>query len=164
MIKKLFVLLAFIAFEMNVNAQTSLVKTNPIGYAFGTFSVSYEKVLNDKTSLVFSGNYNNGEFRDVDATLFAAGIGYRIYLTKKEAPRGFYLMPNIDIGSGTEDITEASFLVTSLGTDFGYQWIWNSGYAIDLGIRLDYKMISGDDTTLKSGALPNAVFGFGIVF
>ena len=162
--KKLFVLLAFVAFGMNVNAQTSLIKTNPIGFAFGTFNVCYETVLDEKTSLVISGNYFNGKYKDVDVTIFGGGIGYRIYLTKKEAPRGFYLMPNIDLGSGTEDIIDESFFITGIGADFGYQWVWNSGYAVDLGIGLDYKMISGDDITITSGSLPNAVFAIALVF
>ena len=85
--KKLFILIAFVAFGMNVNAQSSLIKANPIGLAFGAFNVCYEKVLNDKSSFVISANYFGGGIGDIDVVVFGAGVGYRLYLTKKESSK-----------------------------------------------------------------------------
>lgn len=157
-------LIAFVAFGLSASAQSQVIKANPIGLAFGAFNACYEKVLTDKSSFLVSGNFFSGGIGDVDVTVFGLGVGYRMYITKKEAPRGFYAMPNIGFGSGSEGLTDVSYLQLGIGVDLGYQWIWDSGFTLDLGIGPNYRVVLGDEATLGNGIGPSAVAAIGYAF
>lgn len=56
--KKLLFSLIFVAFALGVNAQQgNVIKTNPIGMAFGNFNLTYEKTLGTTSSVLISGYY-----------------------------------------------------------------------------------------------------------
>ena len=77
-------------------------------------------------------------------------------------------------GFGLNDVetvsSETNFSALKFGAKGGYQWVWNSGFSLDLNLGLAYNSFSYDDesgnfSTLKgSGILPNLGFGLGYAF
>lgn len=153
--KKILLLVAFIAFGLNVNAQSATLKTSPGALAFGFFNACYEKVISDKASFQLSGLafFGIGEF---EGSAFGVGAGYRMYVTKKESPRGFYVMPQIGATFG-EDAG-----AIGLGADLGYQWVWDSGFVLDIGMGPSYYVGIGDNVDEEfEGILPRLILAVG---
>jgi len=50
--KKLILSLAFVALAFGLNAQGNVIKTNPLGLAFGNFNATYERVLGTTSSVL----------------------------------------------------------------------------------------------------------------
>jgi hypothetical protein len=148
--------------------RTKVVKTNPLGLAFGNFNVTYEKVLNSKSSVLFHAQYMF-ELLGVDVNTGGLGVGYRYYFTheNKEVPSGFYVQPQTSFGFGSVE-DDANFTTVSLGAELGYQWAWPSGFTLDLGIGPNYTVISGDvddvDFDTTSGIIPSATLAIGFAF
>ncbi|MDF1696662.1 MAG: hypothetical protein P1U56_12550 [Saprospiraceae bacterium] len=156
--KKWFFFLLFSVFGFTSFAQSTIVKVSPGSFALGFFDVCYEKKINDFGSLQFSGTiYYN--YEELEETAFGIGTGFRFYLTKKEAPRGFYLMPSAGITFGEQSSS------IPLGLDLGYQWIWDSKVTIDFSFGPRYFNGLNDDVSDDfDGMAPNAVFGLGYAF
>ncbi len=163
---------SFVLFTMVLcaNAQTSVVKTNPLGLAFGNFNVTYEKVLNPSSSFLVKGEYMF-QLLGVDVNLGGIGAGYRYYIThlNKTVPTGFYLMPEIAFAFGSIDDdngTTYSANTFGIGAEIGYQWIWSSGFALDLAVGPMYTKINSDDlgATGDGGIIPTATLAIGYAF
>jgi hypothetical protein len=153
--KNILLLIAFIAFGINVNAQSATLKTSPGALAFGFFNACYEKVISDKASFQVSGlaffNIGNN-----DESAYGVGAGYRMYVTKQEAPRGFYVMPQVG-GIFGEDVS-----AIGLGADLGYQWIWDSGFVLDIGLGPNYYIGLGDNVDEDfDGIIPRVILAVG---
>lgn len=124
-----------------VNAQEfkHVIKVSPFGLLFGQISGTYEKVLTENSSFLVNLNYLNRDFLGVKTKSFGAGIGYRHYLQHdKLAPIGFYLSPEASYSNFSIDqdvINASSFGVGVVG---GYQWVWSSGFSLDLNIGAQY--------------------------
>jgi len=155
--KKLLILITFIAFGMNANAQSATLKTSPGALAFGVINACYEKVVSDNASFQISGSAWFG-FGDADVNAFGIGAGYRMFVTKKEAPRGFYIMPRAGFTFG-----DASAI--GLGVDLGYQWVWDSGFVLDIGLGPNYYIGLGDNILSDfDGIVPNVILAVGYAF
>ena len=170
--RKVFFTLVFglgLIFSTQVQAQsqeapgyTSVIKTSPLALAFGNFNATYEKVLNEKSSVLFSANYIFSLF-GVDVNAGGVGAGYRHYFTykKKDVPTGFYVQPQVGLGFG------ADILTVGIGAEIGYQWAWESGFVLDLGIGPQYTYFNynGDDDDLfdddAGGILPTLTLAIG---
>mgnify|MGYP001222840994 CR=1 FL=1 len=164
------ILLAFtlglIMFSANSFAQSynHVIKANPIGLAFGNFNLTYEKVLNHNSSVLFSGSYMYKMFGE-DVSAAGLGAGYRWYVTSKktDVPSGFWITPQAAIGFGKSD--ETSITTFSVGAEVGYQWAMKSGFTVDLGIGPSYTVIAGDNTLeTTSGILPTLTLAIGYAF
>ena len=164
----LFICSVFFTVEGFSQERTKVIKTNPLGMAFGNFNMTYEKVLNTKSSILFSGSYMY-ELFGVDVNTGSIGLGYRYYITneKKEVPSGFYVNPQASFGFGNVE-NDVNFTTFSLGAELGYQWAWESGFTLDLGLGPNYTSVSGDvdnvgfDST--GGILPSATLAIGYAF
>jgi len=156
MIRKMYVLMLLLFFSgFALQAQTRIVKTGLFATGFGLINGCYERVVSENSSIQFTGRAYFG-FGDDDVSAFGAGIGYRLYITRKKAPRGFYLMPRTGINFGEN----ANSVV--LGADFGYQWIWRNGFVLDLAIGHNYFVDRGDNVVSDFvGGAPNVVFALG---
>lgn len=151
--------------------RTKVLKANPFGMAIGNFNLTYEKVLNTKSSVLFSGAYMY-ELFGADVNTGKLGVGYRYYITheNKEVPSGFYINPQAALGFGgaSSGDSDANFSTFSLGFELGYQWAWASGFTLDLGIGPNYTTISGDvdnvDFEKTSGILPAGTIAIGFAF
>ena len=153
--KKALLLLVILGFTSSmVNAQIEdrpekhVLKTNPILTAFGWLNVGYEHVLNEKASLLFFGDLVANEILD-DFFGVGIGMGYRFYFThkRKAVPAGFYIQPQIRglVGDGE--------YVGAVGFELGYQWVWNSGFVLDLGLGRSVYFTDGDGTSGPAGTI-----------
>ncbi len=160
--KKILVSLMIVMACFTVNAQqTQVVKTNPFALAVGNFNVNYEKILNSKASIILSGSYTYELFGE---EVNAAGLGfaYRYYIThaKKAVPTGFYVNPEIISYFSSED------LLLGIGAELGYQWAWESGFVLDLGIgpMLRFSAEGVYDFFGENPVTPTATIAIGYAF
>jgi len=167
--KKLILSFVFIAFAFGINAQSNVIKTNPLGLAFGNFNATYERVLGTSSSFLIKGQYMY-KLLGADVSLAGAGLGYRYYFThaKKPVPGGFYINPqaSFSIGKITNDLDEEYSATTiGFGAEIGYQWLWESGFVLDLGIGPMYTIAKGggSENELK-GIFPSATLAIGYAF
>lgn len=170
--KTLFAFLLFtFLFSMNSFSQerTNVIKANPFALAFGSFNATYEKVLNSKSSLLFSGSYAY-KLLNTDVSAGGLGVGYRYYFThaKKEVPSGFWVNPqaSFEAGSLTDNGTKHSLSAFAIGAQIGYQWAWASGFTLDLGIGPNYVTMNSSDYDFEtgSGIMPAATLAIGFAF
>ncbi len=171
--KKCFQLLlvCFLGFTSMASAQDNIIKVQPLGLAFGTLNATYERVLNDQSSFLASASARFSLF-GVDVTLIGVGAGWRYYLTNKrtDVPKGLYVNPQVgfSFGSVNEGDLDNSFTTFGIGAEIGYQWVWDSGVVLDLGIGPNYTVISGqvDDVGFDntSGILPSMTVALGYAF
>ncbi len=167
-IKKLLILATFLTIGISVAAQSSAIKFGPAGIPFGFVGACYEKVINDFSSFQISLNpYQKA--RDYDGSVYGGSVEYRLYFTKKEVLRGFYLTPKagITFGNLTEKDTGVDFDANSLHlmVNLGYQWIWNNGILLDLGFGPKYSLKQGDNTASEfDGVSPDVIMAIGYVF
>lgn len=182
--KKLMSLLALVTILSicaKAQDQKNVIKANPLGLLFGSANLSYERALTEKSSIAVSpsfGSYKLGGFKYSSVGL---GAEYRFYLSSsKNAPEGVYVSPAISYTSGKvsyEDaffgtaVSDAKFGGLQVKGVFGKQWIWDSGFTIDLNGGISYINFSYTDNSntafsgLKgSGVLPTLAFGIGYAF
>lgn len=158
--KKLLVLLAFVAIGYGAQAQSQLIKTSPGALAFGVFNACYEKTTGEKTSFQLTASAFFSGLEDINGenvSAFGVGLGYRFYITNQGAPRGFYVMPQAgySFGSGNSSI--------GIGADLGYQWVWDSGFALDVAVGPTYSL-ADDDSAFSNGILPRIILAVGYAF
>lgn len=143
---------------IHCKAQLSVIKTNPLSTIIGSVSVSFEKIINLKTSYQISAFYGYA-LDELDGNAVEVNIGYRKYITKKNAPRGFYVMPYLGANYANSSIA------LKTGVDLGYQWMWKNGIVLDVAMGPDYYLSSSkNDPELFDGAGLNLVFSFGYSF
>lgn len=136
--KRILVLgMLFLAFNSS-NAQTNVIKANPLGLAFGIANAGYEFATNESQTLTISGIY----FNVLDIKGLGAGAEYRFYF-KGEAVRGWHAGPSIGYFSLEDDFnTKAS--VFSAGGEIGHQWVFGEHFALDVFAGLGF-VTGGDD-------------------
>lgn len=149
------------------NDQRNIIKTNPLTLAFGNLNFTYERVLNnDQSSVLIYANYLYQLF-GVDINTGGIGLGYRYYLTheKKDVPTGLYVNPKVAYSGGNLD--ESKFSLTTMGAEVGYQWAWDSGVTLDLGVGPSYAILGNkDDIDFDngSGVIPSGTLALGFAF
>ena len=168
--KKLILSFVFVAFAFSMNAQSNVIKTNPLALAFGSFNATFERVLNTSSSVLISGQYMFKVLGE-EVNLGGLGIGYRYYFThaKKPVPGGFYVTPQGTFSFGNvknEDGTSTGANSFGIGAEIGYQWVWESGFVLDLGIGPMYRFLSGTGEAEgnTSGIWPSATLAIGYAF
>ncbi len=169
--KKLVISLVFFAFALSINAQSNVIKTNPLGLAFGNFNVTYERVISSSSSILLEGQYMY-KLLGIKVNLGGLGVGYRYYIThvKKPVPSGFYINPQASFSFGS--VTDNADVMVSantfgIGAELGYQWAWESGFVLDLGIGPMYNFTSassGSDVASVNGFSPTATLAVGYAF
>jgi hypothetical protein len=182
--KKLFLIAGLIFFAMtNITAQENVVKINPLAILGGTDLVSYERAFSDKTSGVISAGYGGFKFGSVKYSSVGGGLQYRYYFN--EVLSGWYgaarvsyqsgevESETITIGGTSTDAEKFNFSAFGAGLNIGHQWIWDSGFSLDLNLWASYKSFDYDfDNAAQeasfnfrvSGILPTFGFGLGYAF
>lgn len=160
-------LAVFVLFSSYAQEVKNVIKVNPLGFLLGSASLSYERVLGTKTALQFDVNYGDLTIMDTEIKSFGAGVDYRLYFSRdKFAPRGFYFSPGLAYSNATiSDVNVSAFSLSGVG---GYQWVWNSGFELDLFIGPQYSFggdISSGSTSYTGysglGAKIGVCLGFG---
>lgn len=179
--KKVLMLSAFVMCVCFANAQNgqNVIKVNPVGFLFGAGSVAYERALGAKSSFVIAPQFGGFKFGGVKYSSLGLGAQYRAYFSKsKSAPEGFYAAPNVNFVSGKikydgfdEESAKDKFTSFGIGALAGNQWIFNSGFVIDLNAGFSYqsfKYKNDEDVNgfnLKgNGVFPRVGFAIGYNF
>jgi len=146
--KIVFIFSMFLA--LTAFGQSSAVKVNPVGLAFGVANAGYEFSTSDSQSATISGLYY-----DVSGISgFGVGAEYRFYFGG-EVLNGWHAGPSLGYLS-LEDDFNTSASVFSFGGEVGHQWVWNSGFLVDvfagLGFATGGDNLNGlDSTTIGIG-------------
>ena len=154
--KKIILIFAIALFGLNsMKAQDvkGIIKVNPIGFAFGIFNVNYEKPLNEKNSFAIGANYYN--YGSVGVSGFGLSGEYRFYFSKNTtAPEGLFGAPIVNLSSLSYDNgsngTETAFSFGG-GVKGGYQWVWDSGVALDLYFGYGFRSANFDSYNYTGG-------------
>ncbi|WP_018676487.1 DUF3575 domain-containing protein [Riemerella columbina] len=164
--KKLFLVGALALFGA-VNAQQNSVKVNPFALLGGTDMVTYERAISGNSSVGLGGGIGGFKIGDVKYSNAGGTIFYRYYFN--EALKGWYGMGSVAYSGGTVKYTDGfnnkeekqNFSSFGGGVKAGYQWLWNSGFTLDLNAGLGYSSFnydsneSSNNIALKaSGVLP----------
>ncbi|MEP6675728.1 MAG: DUF3575 domain-containing protein [Ferruginibacter sp.] len=151
----------------------NVIKINPLGLLFGSANVSFERVLNEKSSLQVDVAFGGLSVGGVKYTNLGAGLDYKYYVSNsKSAPEGFYVQPgvgfySVKVKDPTETVTGSGFTIKGI---VGNQWVWNSGFSLDLFGGVNYyaggkiKGNNGVEYTKFSGALPALGVSLGYAF
>ncbi|MEI6184425.1 MAG: DUF3575 domain-containing protein [Bacteroidota bacterium] len=172
--KKIVLALCILVAALNVNAQNgkNVVKVNPLGLLFGIVDLTYERGLNENSSFEIVPQYGGFTVGDFKYSTIGLGANYKYY-SSGEAVKGFYLSPGLFYSSGkVTDSYNSSISATNFGIKavFGKQWIWESGFALDLNGGFGYQSFSysGDNSTISglkgNGIFPSLRLGLGYNF
>ena len=124
--KKILFLCVFLLTFQFASSQTSAIKANPLGLAFGIANVGYEFSTSDSQSLTISGQY----FDILDIKGAGAGLEYRFYFDQ-EAITGWHAGPSIGYFK-LEDIFDVSASVFSINAEIGHQWVFGEHFLLDV--------------------------------
>lgn len=120
------------------NAQSKIIKVNPLGLAFGIANAGFEFKTAENQSLTVSGiSYNISEITGV-----GVGAEYRFYISG-EALKDWHTVPSIGFFSLEDDANNFA-TVFSIAVEAGHQWIFGEHFALD--IFAGYGFIAGDNT------------------
>lgn len=145
---KKFVFGLALVFSCALYSQNNAIKVNPLGLAFGVANAGYEFSTSENQTATISGLYYNVS----DISGFGVGAEYRFYFSSKEAFKGWHAGPSIGYLS-LEDDSNTSASVFSLGGEIGHQWVFGSGFLIDVFAGVGY-VTGGDDLSgLNSTAI-----------
>ena len=153
----------------------NVIKINPVGLLFGSANVAYERAFSEKSSFVIAPTFGSFTLGDFKYSSLGISAEYRQYLSsEKPAPLGMYVSPGIGYTSGklkNNSGDEAKFGAFVIKGVFGRQWIWDSGFTIDLNGGIQYLNYSYSNNSgaafagLKaSGVLPALGFSVGYAF
>lgn len=163
---KKIIFLAVAMFMFNfMNAQNKVVKVNPLGIVFGVFNGTYEQALNEKNSFTIGASYFS--WGSLNFTGFGAEAGYRFYFSKtNEAPEGMYFAPYAGVNSysytGSSSVTKG--MAFGGGVQGGYQWILDSGLAMDLYFGYGFYTGGVSGVSTGTGGVPKLGFAIGYAF
>ena len=165
--KKAGILLVLSLAYFSVGAQQNSIKLNPIGIIGGSALGSYEMALGKTTSLSIGMNYLNYKVDGDDYKSIGGEIQYRFYF--KELLKGLYLAPVVSFSDGkhtTASKDKIKFTALGAGGVFGYQWIWESGFTLDVNVGMDYRNFNykgAKDLSMDlESDMISAIFGIGI--
>jgi hypothetical protein len=132
-------------------APQNTITFNPVALVFGAISLEYERAVADSVSVFVSPKVLafNAYGLDDGTSIFAAGasVGARIFLSGT-APEGTWLSPTVGVAYVNIDVGEEEATVVGYEGEvlFGHTWIWNSGFALSLGIGGGYADYSAEST------------------
>jgi hypothetical protein len=187
--KKLLLVGAIALMGTFANAQENSIKANPAALLGGSDLITFEHKFSDNMSGVIGAGYGGFKFGGSKYTTYGAGVQGRYYF--EEAMTGFYGAAIVDYTSGKVKIedyfggfggtssssnsAEADISAIGGGVRAGYQWIFDSGFTLDINLgasykSFDYKWNSTADETFygdglkASGVLPTGSIGLGYSF
>ncbi|WP_294303545.1 DUF3575 domain-containing protein [uncultured Chryseobacterium sp.] len=181
--KKLLLLGAF-AVSGIAMAQENSIKANPVALLGGTDLISFEHKLGDHFSGVVGGGYGGFKLGGYKYNSYGGGLQGRYYFT--EAMTGFYgavvadyiggkvKIEEMDFGSMMGDTsgsakTEINFSGFGGGVRAGYQWIFDSGFTLDVNLGASYRSYkykwnsTAEEETYEDGLKGNGVLPTGSV-
>lgn len=164
--KRVFFFVILIAVSFNAKAQRNIFKTDPISTSIGNFNIVYERAFGGSSSITVGMNAGLGVLGNTVYT-FGGELGYRYYVThkKKDIPSGFYLSPKILYNMGGIKrfpiIRKMDVEFLGGGIDLGYQWVWDSGFSLNLGVGPFYNILDiGGSAVVDLAPVVNFTIGY----
>lgn len=119
----------------------NILKMNPFSLLFlKSFNFQFEHSLKEKSTILLGVNFFqwNELFRE-NLSGVCVQLAYRMYFLKKDlAPEGVFISPIVELGAITSTLENSNSapqkqhtLALSAGGRAGYQWIFESGVALD---------------------------------
>lgn len=148
------------------NAQVNSIKANPFALLGGSDLVSYERALNTNSTVGLGAGIGGFKLGGVSYSQAGGQLFYRYYF--KQALRGWYGNAGVSYTGGKvknsldihihdhshngfsidhTDNDEVAFGAFGLQAKAGYQWVWNSGFTLDLNAGLGYINFNYDSKT-----------------
>jgi hypothetical protein len=166
--KKVIFLFTVLVITLSSKAQdgdikANVIKVNPLGLLIGQASIAFEHAINEKSSFLIAPTFGGFNFGGVKYTQFGGGAEYRFYLSKSaEAPKGFYAAPGVGFNSGSVKVDngdKTNFTSFAVKGIIGNQWIFGSGFVLDLNGGIQYSSFKyKDESGVFSGLKGNGIF------
>lgn len=163
--KKLFLVGALALFGA-MNAQQNSVKFNPLAVFGGSDMFTYERAVGEHSTVGVGAGFSSYKISEVSYSSIAGSLFYRYYFS--EVLKGWYGNAGLSYYSGKTTYNDAKDNYSSFGVNgkFGYQWVWSSGFTLDLNgglVYRNYKYDSGnlDSSIFKANGVGPA-FGLGL--
>jgi hypothetical protein len=141
----------------DITPRNSMIVINPLKFLL-FYNISYFHKLSDGAAI--GGGIQIPTLSGLSG--FGVNAEVRIY-PKGNNLRGFYIAPNVSYNSITDDETDETVSITSIGGLVGWQWFPGEQFAIGLGIGADYYFFSGDSDDFEDldGFAPALRFDIG---
>lgn len=151
-------------FSAKAQDAKNTLKINPLSALISTGSIFYERKVSDGMSAQLGLAYTGIKISDTKFTGLAITPEVRFYI-KHHAPTGLYAAPFVRYQNYTvsDDEDEGKYNSFGGGILMGHQWIYGSGFTLDLFFgpsynNGEYKATSGtEEPEIKGG-----IEGFGI--
>jgi len=155
---------ALIFFNAKAQEVKNTIKINPLSALLSTGSVFYERKVNEGMSAQLGVAYTGVKLDDTKFSGLAITPEVRFYI-KKHAPTGMYAAPFLKYQNYTvsDHTDKGSYTSFGGGALMGHQWVYNSGFTLDLFFGPSYNngkykaTIVTDEPDIKGG-----IEGFGI--
>ncbi|CAM1370538.1 DUF3575 domain-containing protein [Tenacibaculum xiamenense] len=170
--KKLF-MIAMIAVGFTAYAQKNVVKANPLALLGGSDLVSYERAIGENSSVSVSGAIGGFKLGGTEYDSKGFGAQYRYYFS--EALKAWYAGASASFQFGSvennwnsifsTDVTTSKTDFTSIngGVRVGYQWVWESGFSLDLNLGGVYSSFNYEDDNAEDAVFINGLKGSGVL-
>ena len=157
-------------------ARINDITVNPLGLAFGLGNLSYERSVNMSQSWLVGGNFGGYGVADNKLAIFGLTAAYRWWSSDVRRMDGWFVGPELKYEGVTWTYTVAGSNYSANGgyigggVQGGYQWIFNGGFTLNLGLNYDYlagsisSNVSGAPTINFGGAGAGANLGLGYAF
>lgn len=179
---KKFFLVGALALCGAMSAQKNSVKANPFALLGGSDLVSYERAIGGNSTIGVGAGIGGFKLGGVKYSQAGGSVFYRYYFN--EALKGWYGQGSASYSGGSVKMGDSGFTIDNTNSvnekvsfgafgaqaKAGYQWIWNSGFTLDLNAGIGYTSLSYDTsnnnlTGLKaSGVLPQFGIALGYSF
>lgn len=176
--KKQLVTVCLALFATASAQQKNSIKVNPVSVLFGGGSdlVSYERAVSEHSSVGVSAGFGSFKIDEYKYNFVGGNAFYRYYT--KEALRGLYFSGSAGFGGGRTKYSlnkkemKDSYSAIDIGVLIGYQWLFKSGFTIDVNggasyLSLNYKEDNKMPKPNKAQAqaiLPSLGVGLGYSF
>ncbi|WP_026904972.1 DUF3575 domain-containing protein [Pedobacter glucosidilyticus] len=150
--------------KLSAQEVNNTVKINPLSALFRIGSVFYERKMSDNLSLQLGVAYTGLKLDETKFSGFSTTPELRYY-PKANALNGLYFGPFLRYQNYTvkDDINEGSYTSFGGGAVLGRQWVYKSGFTLDLFFGPSYNAgkIKADDGSGEP-EVNGAIDGFGL--
>lgn len=163
--RKLFLVGALALFGA-VNAQQNSVKFNPLAVFGGSDMFTYERAVGEHSTVGAGVGFSSYKITDTKYSSLAGSVFYRYYFS--EVLKRWYASGGVNYYSGKFTYEDSKDNYSSFGVSakMGYQWVWDSGFTLDLNGGLVYRSYNYDSSSIDSSVLKASgigpAFGFGL--
>ena len=116
------------------------VRVNPLGLLLGAISADVDFKISDKFTIGPTMSYYSASILGTKLSGFGIGARGNYYLTGDAMTDSFILGPQLgmslfSVSSGNSKASSTGFYVGAIG---GYQWVWQNGFNVNLGLGANY--------------------------